>query len=163
MNDPLKVYLHDHLAGSGFAIELLETLEERYPGHETGVFAGRIRQEVQEDRATLEHLIEDVGKSALDLKDASAWLAEKASRAKLQHDDPKGIGAFEALEMLSLGIMGKLALWQVMPRIAEVDTRVAGRDYEALSVRAREQFTRVEDFRLRLAQDTFRAVPAPVT
>jgi hypothetical protein len=162
MSDPLKIYLHDHLAGSGFAIELLETLEERYPGHETGVFAGKIRQEVQQDRAILEQIVESVGKSGVDLKDASAWFAEKASRAKLQHDDPTGIGAFKALEMLSLGIMGKLALWQVLPRIAEVDARVAGRDYESLSTRAREQFSLVDEFRLRLARETFRAVPTGV-
>src|SRR5437868_4242230 len=100
MEDALRVYLHDHLAGSGFAIELLETLQEKYPGHETGILAAAILQDVREDRRMLERIIDQVGRSHVDLKDATVWLAEKASRLKLRHDDPVGIGAFEALEAL---------------------------------------------------------------
>jgi hypothetical protein len=159
MQDALQIYLHDHLAGSGFAVELLETLEQSYPDREIGVFARGVLQEVREDRGTLDRLIERVGKSSIDLKDASAWIAEKASRAKLRHDDPVGIGAFEAIEMLSLGILGKLALWQALSRIAQVDPRVVGQDYASLAARAKDQFARVEEYRLRLASETFAGKP----
>jgi hypothetical protein len=30
MHDPLATYLHDHLAGSHFAIELLDSIEKQY-------------------------------------------------------------------------------------------------------------------------------------
>jgi hypothetical protein len=157
MNDPLRTYLHDHLAGSGFAVELLETLANSYPGHETGTLASEVLQEVRADRRTLETIIERVGKSSPDLKDASMWVAEKASRAKLHHNDPTGFGAFEAMEAISLGIMGKLALWHVLVRVGEVDKRVAGFDYGGLAVRAKAQFDRVEDYRVRLGRQALQS------
>ena len=160
MDDPLRVYLHDHLAGSGFAIELLETLEKRYPEHETGALASALLKEVREDRDTLERIIDQVGKSHIDWKEATAWLGEKASRAKLQHHDPQGLGAFEALETVALGISGKLALWRVLPQIAQLDSRVAGHDFVALATRAQNQFAKIEDYRLRLARSTFTRAPS---
>jgi hypothetical protein len=151
MEDSLRIYLHDHLAGANFAIELLETLEKRYPSHQTGAFASVILQEVREDKGTLERIIDKVGKSHPDLKDATAWLAEKASRAKLKHDDPTGLGAFESMEALGLGIMGKLGLWRALAEVSSDDNRLAGHDYAALASRALDQFTRVDNYRLQLA------------
>src|ERR1700680_1792163 len=100
MENPLSVYLHDHLAGSGFAIELLETMAREFKGHETGMVAAQVLGEVREARRMLETIIDKVGRSHLDLKDAAAWFTEKVSRIKLRHDDPLGIGAFEACEAL---------------------------------------------------------------
>jgi hypothetical protein len=61
MENPLSIYLHDHLAGSGFAIELLETMAKEFAGHETGKMATAILGEVREDRRTLETIIDRVG------------------------------------------------------------------------------------------------------
>ena len=54
------------------------------------------------------------GKATPDLYDALGWIAERVSRIKLKHDDPTGIGAFEAFETISLGILGKRALWEAL-------------------------------------------------
>ena len=151
MEDPLRVYLHDHLAGSGFAIELLETLANEFSGHETGILATTILGEVRDDRRTLETIIDRIGRSHLDLKDAAAWFGEKVSRIKLRHDDPAGFGAFEALEALGLGIIGKLALWRALSRVAANDVRLSGYDFEGLAGRAKAQFEKVEEYRLLLA------------
>ena len=102
MEHPLSVYLHDHLAGGGFAIELLETMAREFKRHETGVVAAEVLGNVREDRRTLEAIVDRVGRSNLDLKDAAAWFTEKVSRIRLRHDDPIGIGAFEAFEALWL-------------------------------------------------------------
>lgn len=159
MDDPLSVYLHDHLAGSKFAIELLEKLSTSYPDHEAGVVAGAVLKQVQQDQITLQQIIDRVGRSHLDLKDASAWIAEKVSRAKLKHDDPEGLGAFEAFEALGLGILGKMALWHALSVVAQTDTRMTGFDYELLSSRAKEQFASIEAFRLGMAATTFSRRP----
>jgi hypothetical protein len=151
MENPLSIYLHDHLAGSGFAIELLETMAKEFAGHETGKMATAILGEVREDRHTLETIIERVGRSHLDLKDAAAWFTEKVSRIKLRHDDPLGIGAFEAFEALGLGIMGKCTLWRALSRIAPNDARLSGYDFEALGRRAQTQFDKVDEYRLCIA------------
>ena len=151
MKDPFRIYLHDHLAGSGFAIELLETMAKEFAGHATGVVAAEALGEVSEDRRTLETIIERVGRSQVDLKDAAAWFGEKVSRFKLRHNDPVGIGAFEAFETLGLGVMGKLALWRALSRIAPTDERLRGYDFERLADRAQAQFDKIDEYRLSLA------------
>ncbi|HEY3826216.1 MAG TPA: hypothetical protein VGL82_16735 [Bryobacteraceae bacterium] len=155
MSKSLQIYLHDHYSGATFAVELLKALSTTYSGDELGQFAGEILTEVNQDRELLMNLIQQIGSAGPDLKDVAGWTAEKASRLKLRHDDPEGLGAFEALEALSLGILGKRALWVALRRIAEVDSRVKRPDFEVLARGAEDQFNRVEEFRLRLAPVTF--------
>jgi len=108
MDDPLAVYLHDHLAGSSFAVELLEKLATEFAGTPSGEVARQLLEQVQVDRDTLEQLIAKVGKVNPDLYDAIGWVAERISRLKLKHDDLSGIGAFEAFETIGLGILANV-------------------------------------------------------
>ncbi len=156
MSAPLATYLHDHLAGSHFAIKLLDSLHEQYLGEDLGDFAAAIRAEVKKDQQTLQTIIDQVGTTHLDLTEAAGWLVEKTTQFKLQRDDSRGgLGTFEALETLTLGIRGKRALWKVLPKIREVDQRIPDLDFEHLRVRADDQFSLVEDQRLKLAPFTF--------
>jgi len=88
--------------------------------------------------------------------EAVGWVMEKASRFKLQRDESgEGIGTFEALETLTLGIQGKAALWSVLAVIREVDSRVPAYEFDKLIARAQDQFQRVEVQRLSPACTTF--------
>jgi len=155
MEDLLAVYLHDHLAGSKFAIELLEKLKAEFPMSETGRMAREVLPGIEEDRRTLEKIIVKVGEISFNVYDAVGWLAERVSRIKLKHDDPQGIGAFEAFETLALGILGKRALWQTLSVREKEDDRVLGPDYAVLLERAQEQFEKVNEYRLDLARTAF--------
>jgi hypothetical protein len=155
MSDPLATYLRDHLTGSHFAIKLLETLQEQYRDEELGWFALSLCAEIKQDQDTLQTIIDHVGKASPDLTAAAGWIAERASQFKLQRDASGGLGTFEALETLTLGIRGKLALWRALPLVLKVDTRVPEYDYVALAARAEDQFARVEERRLLLVQSTF--------
>src|SRR4051812_43189771 len=126
MSDPLATYLHDHLAGSKFAIDLIESLRAQYRGEPLGRFAAELLIEVEQDRDQLKKIADSVGEGAFDLKEAGAWIAEKISRLKLRHDTCEGLGTFEALETLALGIWGKLSLWNTLRVISEFDSRLAG-------------------------------------
>jgi hypothetical protein len=157
MSDPLAIYLHDHLAGSRFAVELLDSLQEQYRGKPLGEFARVLQAEVKEDQETLQGIIDSVGRAHLDLKETAAWFAEKAAQLKLSEDHASGgIGTFEALEMLVLGIRGKLALWQVLPLVRQIDPRIPRLDFDKLAASAEEQGARVDGQRLQLAATTFR-------
>jgi len=159
MSDPLAVYLHDHLAGSHFAIKLLNSLSEQYKDEELGSFARAICREIEEDQSTLENIIDSVGRSAFDLTEATGWLAEKASQIKLQRDhEGGGIGTFEALETLALGIRGKWSLWQALSRIRSFDSRIPNKNFAELAERADDQYARVEQQRLGLISSTFALV-----
>jgi hypothetical protein len=157
MKDALATYLHDHLAGSNFAIELLDSLHDRYREEDLGAFAAAIRTEIKEDQAILQKIIERVGTAHLDLAETTGWMAEKASQLKLKVDGSgKGLGTFEALETLALGIQGKIALWQVLPIVREQDARVPGLDFGQLRARAQTHYERVEEKRLEIARTAFR-------
>ncbi len=152
MSNPLASYLHDHLAGAAFAIDLLKALHDRYSGEHLGQLASDLLVEVEQDRATLQQIIDRVGKESPDLKQAAAWLTEKVSRLKLNHDDPDGLGTFQALETLALGIQGKRALWQALSAVPEIHNRIGKVDLEQLIVRAERQHTQAEESRLLVAR-----------
>jgi hypothetical protein len=158
MSDPLASYLHDHLAGSTFAIELLGSLREQFGDTDLGRFAAAVLADVKEDQQVLQTIVDRVGKSGVDLKQATAWLAEKASQLKLRRDDPDGLGTLKALETLTLGIAGKLGLWRVLAVLAETDDRLRGNDFDKLMARAQEQHSRVEERRMQTARRAFTAV-----
>jgi hypothetical protein len=153
MDDPLAVYLHDHLAGASFAVELLEKLASEFKEKPSGEVARQLLEQVNMDVRTLRQLIARVGEETHDLYDALGWIAERVSRIKLKHDDPTGIGAFEAFETISLGILGKRGLWEALQILQTFDPRVAGLDYEVLIDRAEQQFQTANQYRLELIQN----------
>jgi hypothetical protein len=151
MSDPLSIYLSDHSAGAKFAIDLLDYLRETHEKSSLGQFAERLVAEIKEDRAVLEKLSNDVGGTSF-LKEASAWLAEKTARLKLRLGTDAGLGEFEVLETLSIGVVGKLKLWQALSQIADQDAHVRGLDLVRLIARAQEQHDEIELRRLEAAK-----------
>lgn len=152
MADPLATYLNDHRAGAAGAIEMLEHLVERHRGAELGTFAEDLLVRVRSDREVLERLVESVGEPNV-LKEAAAWMGEKLSRLKLPKGDESGLGLFETLEALLLGITGKKALWDALALIAPDDRRLAGVDFAALARDAQAQVNLVNARRLALVHD----------
>ena len=159
MSDPLATYLHDHLAGAVVAVNLLEALRGQHAGEPLGQFAAELLVEVEEDRAVLRGLAQRVGAGSGALKGAAAWLSEKVSRLKLRRRSAGELGAFEALEALALGILGKLALWRALAVAAAADARLRGVDFDHLGTRAQAQHARVEEYRLEAARAALRAAP----
>jgi hypothetical protein len=151
MSDPLAIYLNDHMAGAGVAIDLLKTMKERHDDASLSQFAASILVEVEEDEETLRSIAKDIGSGSNVFKDAAAWFAEKASRLKLGASSSGDFGTFEALEFLSLGIQRKLSLWMALKVVAVSDARLTVLNFEKLIARAKIQYGRVEERRLSLA------------
>jgi hypothetical protein len=154
MTDALSTYVHDHLAGSRFALELLERLRERYAGDPLGTLAAELHAEIEQDRVAAEELAERLGSRANPVKEAVAWVGDRAAQLKLRVGDDD-VGTFEALETLALGIMGKLSLWRALSMLPAEDERLRGLDLEGLASRALAQHARVESCRLKLARTLF--------
>jgi hypothetical protein len=149
--DALQIYLEDHLAGAAGAVQLLEALRDQHAPEPVGRFAADILAEVEADRETLRALATRIGGGSHPVKEAAAWLAEKASRLKLSREIAGELGAFEALEALALGIHGKRALWCALAVAAPFDARLRSVDLNGLIARAESQHARVEEYRLALA------------
>jgi hypothetical protein len=152
MSDSLGTYLHDHLAGSNFAVELLEFLRDQHSGEALGASAAALLEEIEQDRETLQEIIGRVDSGAPLMKEAAAWVSEKLSEWKLGRG---AFGTFEALEALALGILGKLALWQALETIADADIRLRGVDFSQLAARAKRQHSQAEQLRLEWAPAAF--------
>lgn len=156
MSDDLITYLHDHLAGATAGLELVEALRDQHADEPLGRFASQLSGEIEADRRTLEDLAERVGPGGNPLKEAGAWLAEKASRLKLGRPAAGELGTFEALEALALGILGKKALWDALELVAPQNPRLGGLKFGELSRRAQAQHGRVEEQRLITARTALR-------
>jgi hypothetical protein len=148
MSTNLGAYVHDHLAGAQFAVELLEDLKDHADDEGVRGLAAEILQQVQQDRETLQQFAIRIGEEPSALKEAAGWLAQKLSRIKLAPD--RRFGVFEAVESLSLGILGKLALWRALATL-HGDQRVKSLDLKTLVERAKQQHEKMESLRLALA------------
>jgi hypothetical protein len=89
------------------------------------------------------------------VKEWGAWLTEKVSRLKLKYGSADGLGTFEALEFLVIGIHGKRALWRALEAVAPNEPRLRNIDFAELIARAENQHQKVEERRLDCAQSVF--------
>jgi hypothetical protein len=150
----LHIYLRDHTAGAEHAIQLFKVLKDHHAGTSLGQFAADQLQQVEEDLRLLENLAQRTGADRFQVKEVAGWLAEKLSRLKLA---PIGspLNTFETLEFLSLGILGKRALWRALMSIASVHPELQGTDFVSLLERAETQYAATEKMRLQIAVHVF--------
>lgn len=106
---PCTPTLHNHAAGEQHAGEMLRALRDRHADTSVNDFAADLLHQVEEDLTRLEGLATDIGAGGFQAKEWAGWLADKLSRLKLSPLD-KPFHIFEALEFLSLGILGKRAV-----------------------------------------------------
>ncbi len=142
----LDVYLNDHFGGATMGADLADHLRERSEGTALGVLMARIAPEIQEDRQTLADLMERLGTARNPVKQATAWVAEKATRAKFggATSAEPDFGLFMALETLTLGIEGKLTLWRSLKAVASHHASLAAIDFDDLIARAQSQHDALE-------------------
>jgi hypothetical protein len=146
----MDVYLNDHLAGATLGSNLAEQIRDRHEGTPLGDVMRRIAAQVEEDRRTLIGLMERLDVSRNPVKQATGWVAEKASRVKFSgvvSGEPDH-GAFMALESLTLGVAGKLSLWQALEQVKGDYPALASADLDGLIARAQAQHDTLEQQRL---------------
>jgi hypothetical protein len=160
--DPLGIYLNDHLAGATAGLDLARriagTRQVPAPPAELRQFA----QEVAEDRDTLLCIMGTLGIPVRSYKVWAAWAGEKASRLK-----PNGrlttrspLSNLEELELLRLGVEGKAAGWRTLRTLADRDSRLEAGQLDELISRARRQAGFLEESRIRAARDVIDAADA---
>jgi len=144
----LAVYLNDHLAGSTVAVELARRGAGEYQGTELGSFLARLATEIAEDRDALRRVKDAVGARPDMAKVALAWIGEKAGRLKLNGRllGRSPLSPVVELELLEIGITGKLLLWRLLR-----EQRLPGAgavDLDDLIARAERQREEVEEHRI---------------
>jgi hypothetical protein len=157
LQNPLSTYLKDHLAGARFALSLLDDLLD----HEQTDYATLLRElrgEIETDRSMLLGLLHESDESESLPKELLAKLGEKAARLKLPVTSE--LGRFESIELLSLGVLGKLALWRTMEALRPELIAFNEVPVVDLISRARSQHDRLEQLRIKLARQLFLQMPS---
>lgn len=161
MNEHLSAYLNDHLAAANSAIDLLQLLRDQYPGKPIAAFALEMMSQVREDRTFLQNILDRMGNGPSAIKQAAGWLGSKVSELKFT---PDPYGTFRALETLSLGVEGKLLLWQTLASLAGANSALQNLAFDNLMARGKKQRVDIEQQRMLMAEAAFTApvpVPAP--
>jgi hypothetical protein len=156
---PLATYVSDHLAGASAGVALARRVARNGDGGRSGQTLAQIAHDVQEDFETLKRLAAHLGIGGSRVKNAGAWLSERASRLKSNgrlRGDPR-LQRLHELELLSLGIAGKQSLWQALQAAPDVSS--AGFDLGALEARAVDQREQVERERIAAARAALSPTP----
>lgn len=154
----LSIYLNDHLAGATVGVELARRL--RASNREEPAFGtplAEIYAEIETDREALEEAMEHLGIARGRVKPAAAWAGEKLGRLKLngQLTGYSPLSRLVELELLLIGITGKLRMWKALERTrGELDV-----DFARLAERAARQRGRVEELHLLAADMAFEPGP----
>lgn len=148
----LDVYLNDHLAGSRMGLDLARRLESQTEGTPLGEVVAAVADEIEQDRETLEGLMERLDTSENPVKQGLTWMAEKASSLKFSGatTGDQELGTMLALETLSLGIEGKRCLWESLTVIPDPGPAIGELDLPDLMARAAAQRAAIDRERLAL-------------
>ncbi|MGN6867119.1 MAG: hypothetical protein ACTHMY_01825 [Solirubrobacteraceae bacterium] len=149
----LGIYLGDHYAASVAAVQLARRAAQSNRGTPYGEVLATMAAEIEEDRQALKLIMQRLGIRPDPAKAAAAWSAEKLGRLKLngQLTGYSPLSRLEELEILSLGVEGKLGMWRALER--GVDTGIPAAELETLIKRARSQRRRLERQRLAAAPE----------
>ena len=152
MTKYLPIYLNDHLAGAVGAVQLARRAAGQNEGTEYGEVLARIADEIDQDRRTLQDLLKRLGVRGDRVKLLSSVVAEKLGRFKLNGELLRysPLSRLEEIEILMLGVEGKLALWRALR--ANLDVEV---DFDDLIRRGSAQRRRLEQLRLKAAAQVF--------
>jgi hypothetical protein len=147
----LSIYLNDHLAGATGGVGRARAARDANEGTEFAEPLAAVCREIEEDRSSLESLMDDLGIGRSRIKTTLGGLGERAGRLKpngrLRGYSP--LGRVIDLEVLFIGITGKLRLWTLLGDLLDGET---SRDLAALARRAEDQRARVGQLQERAAR-----------
>jgi len=155
--DYLSTYLQDHRAGAAMGLDLAQRLRDENAGTRYEDFLTMLAQQIEEDVATLGAIMGrfDVDKSTL--KIAGAKIGEKIGRMKpnehLTSYSP--LSRVQELEMMRSGVQGKLALWDTLFEVADLDDRLDALELRSLIERAETQLSGLREHHRMAAHEAF--------
>ena len=155
----LRIYMSDQLALGVVWRELARRTLGASEGTPDGDVLRRVADAIAEDVATFAQMMRRLGFSTRTPKVAVAILAERAGRLKLNGRIVKRspLSQFQELDVLVMGIEGKVLLWQNLRDGAGLGARLPDVDFERLVERAREQRALLEPLHARAAREALRS------
>jgi hypothetical protein len=153
----LAIYLNDHLAAATSARELARRATASNRSSAYGPFLNELAAEIDSDREALLTIMRRLGVGVDRIKVLSGWGAEKLGRLKLNGRllGYSPLSRLVELELLELGIHGKLALWRSLQRLELDHLTTSDLELPRLVSRAEYQLEQVETQRVKAAAEAF--------
>jgi hypothetical protein len=157
MNQELQTYLNDHMAGASAALLVLSELIDQCESQGARDLMEDLKERLEADRSRLGDLLLLVGKEPSITGKIAGQFTGRVGALKFMWDrvEPGGLGFFEALEMLALGIQGKRLLWRTLHEISAWIPEWHHVDFPLWEREAVQQRDSVERWRLEAACKTF--------
>jgi hypothetical protein len=142
----LPIYLNDHLAAATGALQLARRAASANRGSPYGETLADLAAEIDEDRTTLQDLLRRLEIRADPIKVLASLGAERLGRLKLNGELLRysPLSRLEEIEILSLGVAGKLKLWRALAAALANDPRADDVDFDRLIERATSQRRRLD-------------------
>ena len=155
----LRIYMSDQLALGVVWRELARRALGAAEGTPDADVLRPVADAIAEDVATFAQMMRRLGFSTRTPKVAAAILAERAGRLKLNGRIVRRspLSRFQELDVLVMGIEGKVVLWQNLRAGAGLDARLPDVDFDRLIERAREQRARLEPLHAHAAREALRS------
>jgi hypothetical protein len=159
--DLLAVYCNDHLAASVGGIELVRRMlgEHRATDHEGPLT--QLLGELQDEKASLETQMRNVGFPVRSYKQALLWVGEKVSRAKLNGRllTRSPLSDLVEFEFLASAVRGKRSGFETLREVAEVEPRLDKAELDRLIEQADRQLVWLTHTRRDVAAAVFGGRP----
>lgn len=155
MDRLLGTYLNDHLTASLAAGELARRSAQENSGTKTGESLFQLAEAIDQERAVLRSIMAELDIGTDPVKLVAGWMAEKLGRLKLNGRllGYSPVSRLEEIELLLLGVEGKLLLWETLTELP-VGEDLAPRLDQLIS-QARNQRQRLRRLRLQAVRTAF--------
>ncbi len=160
----LSVYCNDHVAAATGGIELVSRMIGVHRGDRHEAPLRQLLGELREEKTALLRTMASLGVPVRQYKQAAVWIAEKASRAKLNGSllSRSPLSSLVEFEFLASAVRGKRSGFETLRIAAGVDDRIDAALFDRLIDQANRQFEWATDVRRELAAEIFGGDPAAV-
>ena len=157
----LAVYVNDHIASAAGGIELVTRMIGAHRGsaHEDGL--RQLLDELRQEKTDLTATARALDLPVRQYKQVAVWVAEKASRLKLNGHvlSRSPLSSLVEFEFLASAVRGKRSGFETLRIAAEVEPRLPKADLDRLIDQAHRQYKWLTRIRREVAAEVFGGSP----
>jgi hypothetical protein len=157
----LAVYVNDHLASAAGGIELVTRMIGVHRGDRHEAALRQLLDELRQEKTDLERTTRALDLPVRQYKQVAVWLAEKASRLKLNGHllTRSPLSSLVEFEFLASAVRGKRSGFETLRIAAETDSRIDPVLFDSLIEQANRQYHWLTDVRREVAAEVFGGDP----
>ena len=159
--DLLAVYCNDHIASAAGGIELVSRMIGAHRGSRHEAQLRQLLDELRQEKSDLTATARALGLPVRQYKQVAVWVAEKASRLKLNGHllSRSPLSSLVEFEFLASAVRGKRSGFETLRIAAEVDDRIDPVLFDSLIEQANRQYRWLTDARREVAAEVFGGDP----